>query len=86
MVRRVDDLKSAIVLSGALAIGATVTVPLLLPRLPPESRSLPLPLPLFCAVPKLSKEVSTPANEKRFQTDVVQNPIKQAFFSRGDRI
>ena len=49
-MRRVDDLKSALVLAGALAVAAASTVPLLLPSLPPEARSLPLPLPLFCAV------------------------------------
>jgi hypothetical protein len=50
MVRVVDDLKSALVLSGAFAVAAASAVPLLVPALPPEARSLPLPLPLFCAV------------------------------------
>ena len=47
MVRWTDDLKSALVLSSALALAAASTVPLLLPSLPPEARSLPLPLPVF---------------------------------------
>ena len=50
MVRRVDDLKSALVLSSAFAMAAAAAVPLLLPSLPPEARSLPLPQPLFCTV------------------------------------
>jgi hypothetical protein len=50
MVRWSDDLKSALVLSSALALAAASTVPLLLPSLPPEARSLPLPLPVFCLV------------------------------------
>jgi hypothetical protein len=50
VVRRVDDLESALVLSAAFAVAAALTVPLLLPSLPPEARSLPLPVPLFCAV------------------------------------
>jgi hypothetical protein len=49
VVRRVDDLKSALVLSGGFAAAAASAVPLLLPSLPPEARSLPLPLPVFCA-------------------------------------
>ena len=50
MVRRVDDLKSALVLSSAFAMAAAAAVPLLLPSLPPEARSLPLPPPVFCTV------------------------------------
>src|SRR5262245_22963729 len=50
VVRRVDDLKSALVLSIAFAMAAAAAVPLLLPSLPPEARSLPLPLPLFCTL------------------------------------
>jgi hypothetical protein len=50
VVRPVDDLKSALVLSTAFAAAAASTVPLLLPSLPAEARSLPLPLPVFCAV------------------------------------
>ena len=50
MVRRVDDLKSALVLSSAMAIAAAAAVPLLLPSLPPEARSLPLPPLVFCTV------------------------------------
>jgi hypothetical protein len=48
VVRLVDDLKSALVLSGAFAVAGASAVPLLLPSLPPEARSLPLPLPVFC--------------------------------------
>lgn len=48
MVRWIDDLKSALVLSSALGLAAASTVPLLLPSLPAEARSLPLPLPMFC--------------------------------------
>jgi hypothetical protein len=48
MVRWIDDLKSALVLSSAFALAAAATVPLLLPSLPSEARSLPLPLPVFC--------------------------------------
>ena len=50
MVRRVDDLKSALVLSSAFAMSAAAAVPLLLPSLPPEARSLPLPPLVFCTV------------------------------------
>jgi hypothetical protein len=50
VVRRADDLKSALVLSSAMAIAAAAAVPLLLPSLPPEARSLPLSLPVFCTV------------------------------------
>jgi hypothetical protein len=50
VVRPVDDLKTALVLSGAFATAAVASVPLLLPSLPPEAQSLPLPLPVFCAV------------------------------------
>jgi membrane protease YdiL (CAAX protease family) len=50
VVRRIDDLKSALVLSGAFALAGVAAVWLLLPSLPPEARSLPLPLPVFCAV------------------------------------
>jgi hypothetical protein len=39
---------SALALAGAFALAAALTVPLLLPSLPPEARSLPLPLPVFC--------------------------------------
>ncbi len=49
-MRRVDDLKSALVLSSAFALAGASTVPLLLPSLPPEARLLPLSLPLFCLV------------------------------------
>jgi len=48
VVRWVDDLKSALLLASAFALAAAATVPLLLPWLPPEARSLPLPLPVFC--------------------------------------
>src|SRR5262249_48508067 len=50
VVRRVDDLKSALVLSSAFAMAAAAAVPRLLPSLPPEARSLPLSLPVFCTV------------------------------------
>jgi hypothetical protein len=50
VVRRLDDLKSALVLSSAFAIAGAVTVPLLLPSLPSPARSLPLPVPVFCTV------------------------------------
>jgi hypothetical protein len=50
VIRRSDDLKSALVLSTAFAILAAATVPVLLPSLPPEARRLPLRLPVFCAV------------------------------------
>jgi hypothetical protein len=50
MVPRADDLRSALILSSAFAAAAAATVPLLLPALPAEARSLPLPLPVFCAV------------------------------------
>src|SRR5262245_61126589 len=33
-----------------MAIAAAAAVPLLLPSLPPEARSLPLPQPLFCTI------------------------------------
>jgi hypothetical protein len=49
-VRRVDDLKSALVLSSAFAVAAASSVPLLLPSLPEEAGSLPLPTPVFCAL------------------------------------
>jgi membrane protease YdiL (CAAX protease family) len=48
----VDDLKTAAVLAGSAGLLGAVTVPLLLPSInelvPPEQRTLPLPLPLFC--------------------------------------
>jgi hypothetical protein len=47
VVRRVDDFRSALLLSGAFAVAGASAVPLLLPALPPEARSLPLPMPLF---------------------------------------
>jgi hypothetical protein len=50
MMRIVDDLKSALVLSLSFAVTAAATVPLLLPSLPPEARELPLPVPLFSIV------------------------------------
>lgn len=49
-IRVVDDLKSAIALSGIFGASAAATAPGILPALPPEARELPLPLPLFCAV------------------------------------
>jgi hypothetical protein len=50
VTRRGDDLKTALVLSTALAVAGALTVPFLLPSLAPEARRLPLPLPVFCAV------------------------------------
>ena len=50
MLRPVDDLKSALVLSCAFALSAAATVPLLLPSLPAEARTLPMPLPVFCVL------------------------------------
>ena len=50
VVRWVDDLKSALVLSTAFAAAAAATVPLLMGALPAEARSLPLPAPVFCMV------------------------------------
>jgi hypothetical protein len=50
VVRRVDDLQSALVLSSAMAIAAAAAVPLLLPSLPAGARSLPFPQPVFCTV------------------------------------
>jgi membrane protease YdiL (CAAX protease family) len=48
MVRPLDDLKSALVLSGAFAVAVASAVPLLLSTLPPQARSLPLPMGVFC--------------------------------------
>jgi hypothetical protein len=48
LVRLVDDLKSAMMLSGAFAIAGASSVPLLLPALPPATRALSLPTPVFC--------------------------------------
>jgi membrane protease YdiL (CAAX protease family) len=48
----VNDLKTAAVLSGSAGLLGAVTVPFLLPSIfelaPPDQRTLPLPLPLFC--------------------------------------
>src|SRR6478736_76308 len=48
----VNDLKTAAVLAGSAGLLGAATVPLLLPSIfelvPPEQRTLPLPLPLFC--------------------------------------
>jgi hypothetical protein len=48
------DLKTAAVLAGSAGLLGAATVPLLLSSIfelvPPEQRSLPLPLPLFCVV------------------------------------
>jgi membrane protease YdiL (CAAX protease family) len=50
----VNDLKTAAVLAGAAGLLGAVTVPFLLPSVfelvPPEQRTLPLPLPLFSIV------------------------------------
>src|SRR5262245_22169243 len=49
-----NDLKTAGVLAGSTGLLGAVSVPLLLPSIfeliPPEQRTLPLPLPLFCVV------------------------------------
>jgi membrane protease YdiL (CAAX protease family) len=50
----VNDLKTAAVLAGSAGLLGAVTVPFLLPSIfelvPPEQRTLPVPLPLFCVV------------------------------------
>ena len=49
-----NDLKTAAVLGGSAGLLGAVTVPFLLPSIfelvPPEQRTLPVPLPLFCAL------------------------------------
>jgi hypothetical protein len=45
-----DDLKTAGLLAGAFAALGAITVPLLLPTVPPEARQLPLPVPLFSLI------------------------------------
>jgi membrane protease YdiL (CAAX protease family) len=47
---RKDDVRAALTLAATFAAFATAAVPLLLPSLPPQARSLPLPLPAFCAL------------------------------------
>ena len=47
---RIDDLKAAVALSLCFAIAAALSVPLLLPSLPPEARQLPLPIPVFSVI------------------------------------
>ena len=53
-VRIVDDAKTAAVLAGSAGVLGAATVPLLLPAafefVPPDQRTLPLPLPLFCVL------------------------------------
>jgi len=50
----VNDLKTSAVLAGSAGLLGAVTVPFLLPSIfelvPPDQRTLPLPLPLFCVV------------------------------------
>jgi membrane protease YdiL (CAAX protease family) len=50
----VNDLKTAAVLAGSAGLLGAVTVPFLLPSIfelvPPDQRTLPLALPLFCVV------------------------------------
>jgi hypothetical protein len=50
----VNDLKTAAVLAGTSGLLGAITVPVLLPSIfelvPPDQRTLPLPLPLFCVV------------------------------------
>ena len=50
MPTRLDDLKTALLLSGCFGAMASVTVPVMLPHLPPEARQLSLPLPVFSAI------------------------------------
>src|SRR5262249_49236294 len=49
-----NDLKTAAVLGGSAGLLGAVTVPFLLPSIfelvPPEQRTLPVPLRLFCAL------------------------------------
>src|SRR5262245_32260802 len=49
-----NDLKTAAVLAGSAGLLGALTVPFLLPSIfelvPPDQRTLPLPLPLFCVV------------------------------------
>jgi membrane protease YdiL (CAAX protease family) len=49
-----NDLKTAAVLAGSAGLLGAVTVPFLLPSafelVPPDQRTLPLPLPLFCVI------------------------------------
>jgi hypothetical protein len=53
-VNLADDLKTAAVLAGAAGLLGALSVPFLLPLsfqfVPPEQRTLPLPLPLFCGL------------------------------------
>jgi hypothetical protein len=50
----VNDLKTAAVLSGSAGLLGAITVPFLLPSIfelvPPDQRTLPLPVPLFCVI------------------------------------
>ena len=50
----VNDLRTAAVLGGSVALLGAAAVPFLLPSIfelvPPDQRTLPLPLPLFCVV------------------------------------
>jgi membrane protease YdiL (CAAX protease family) len=50
----INDLKTAAVLGGSAGLFGAATVPLLVPYslefVPPEQRTLPMPLPLFCVV------------------------------------
>jgi membrane protease YdiL (CAAX protease family) len=50
MVPMAVDAKIAFSLSFVFALAAAITVPALMPMLPPEAQSLPLPLPLFCVI------------------------------------
>src|SRR5262249_39331403 len=49
-----NDLKTAAVLGGSAGLLGAVAVPFLLPSIfelvPPEQRTLPVPLPLFCVL------------------------------------
>ena len=50
----IDDLKTAVVLGGSAGLFGAVTVPILLPAafdlVPPDQRTLPMPLSLFCVL------------------------------------
>jgi len=53
-IKVIDDLKTAALLAGSAGLLGAATVLVLLPtlfeRLPPDQRTLPLPVPLFCVV------------------------------------
>jgi len=57
MPTRLDDLKTAFTLSLTFGLAAAITMPLLLPSLPPEARKLPLSLSAFCVLLALQMTV-----------------------------